>query len=192
MCLLFETIKILEGEIYNLEFHQKRVDKSGNILDLSKIINIPDDNKTGLFKCKIIYSRELKSISFEPYNIRKIRNIKIVHDDEINYSKKYLNRKNIENLLEQNKNYDDILIIKNGFVTDSSKANIVFFDGGKWITPTSPLLEGTQREKLLKNKIITKQEIKIENIKSMKYFMLINAMNEFNPENSCDISIISF
>jgi len=192
MCLLFETIKILDGKIYNLKFHQKRVNNSGYYLDLSKIIQVPKQYQTGLIKCKIIYSHELKSISFEPYKFKKIRNIKIIHDDEITYSKKYLNRRKIDDLLAQNKNYDDILIIKNKLITDSSKANIVFFDGGKWITPASPLLEGTQREKLLKNKIIAKQEIKIENIKSMKYFMLINAMNEFNPENSCDISVISF
>ena len=44
---------------------------------------------------------------------------------------------------------DDVIIVRNGLITDSSYANLIFFDGREWITPKVPLLEGTCRARLL-------------------------------------------
>ncbi len=66
--------------------------------------------------------------------------------------------------------------MKNGFVTDTSYANIVFWDGGKWITPTSPLLHGTARDRLLDSNQITEAEIAIDDLKNYSKAKIINAM----------------
>ena len=71
----------------------------------------------------------------------------------MNYDLKYFDRKIFDDL-KKNIKADDILIIKNGFITDTSIANILFFDGKKWITPKKPLLKGTVRERLLRMKLI--------------------------------------
>jgi 4-amino-4-deoxychorismate lyase len=75
---------------------------------------------------------------------------------------------------------DDVIFIKNGYVTDASFANLVFFNGSSWITPATPLLRGTMRERLIHQGIITEQLITAENVLKMKSVKLINAMNDFD------------
>jgi 4-amino-4-deoxychorismate lyase len=44
---------------------------------------------------------------------------------------------------------DDIIIVRNGFVTDASYANLIFRKGDEWFTPATFLLAGTMRAFLL-------------------------------------------
>ena len=39
---------------------------------------------------------------------------------------------------------DEILITRNGLLTDTSIANIALFNGKEWHTPKHPLLKGVQ------------------------------------------------
>src|SRR5690606_14853325 len=89
-----------------------------------------------------------------PYEVRAVTSLKIIHDDTIDYSLKYEDRSSIDNLFAKRNNCDDILIIKNGFVTDASYSNIAFYDGSRWITPAQPLLKGTMRQHLLDTGVI--------------------------------------
>ena len=61
-------------------------------------------------------------------------------------------------------------------VTDSSYANLVFSDGVKWYTSTSFLLNGTCRQRLLKEGKIEERPIFQKDIPSFGYIGLINAM----------------
>ena len=70
----------------------------------------------------------------------------MIDNDDICYPYKYTDRDNINRLIELRGDCDDILIIKNGMVTDSSYANVVFRDlNGNWVTPSTFLLPGTIR-----------------------------------------------
>jgi 4-amino-4-deoxychorismate lyase len=80
------------------------------------------------------------------------------------------------------------LIVKNGFITDTSSANILFYDGRDWVTPSTPLLMGTCREKLLRGGKIREENIKRDDIYKFKHFRLINAMI---GENLLPIPIIN-
>ncbi|WP_291490151.1 aminotransferase class IV family protein [Desulfurella sp.] len=181
---LFETIKILDGKIYNLSFHQKRLEfsfetyfyKKATFL-LSDIISIPNEFSKGLVKLRFLYSEKNYKVEFFHYRPRKISTLKVVENNEINYSLKFTNRSQINDLLRQQGFCDDILIIKNGFITDTSIANIVFYNGKEWITPTTPLLMGTCRAKLLKENKIKEEVIKITDLHKFKAFCLINALN---------------
>ena len=77
---------------------------------------------------------------------------------------------------------EKIVIVKQGFITDTSYANIVFFDGHKWFTPVSPLLKGTKRTFLLDKKIIEETEIRIDDLEKFKKARLINAMIDFEDK----------
>jgi 4-amino-4-deoxychorismate lyase len=74
---------------------------------------------------------------------------------------------------------DDILIVKDGLITDTSIANIAIYDGFKWITPKKPLLRGTQRAKLLKDKLIIEKDIKVKDMKNTVRFAIMNALLGF-------------
>jgi len=101
-----------------------------------------------------------------------------VEDNNIKYNYKYYDRSKINELFEQKGECDDILIVKKGFVTDTSFANIIFCDEGKWITPSTPLLPGTTRQRLIENKTIFEKEILAKNLYNFKKIRIINSMME--------------
>ena len=78
---------------------------------------------------------------------------------------------------------DDILIVKNGWVTDSSYANLIFKLGDKWITPASYLLNGTMRQQLIERGEIQCEPISLVDIGKFANVKLINSMVGMNgPE----------
>jgi len=74
------------------------------------------------------------------------------------------------------------LIVKNGEVTDASFANIVFYDGKKWVTPKNPLLQGTQRAWLLDSGMITEAIITPGDLPGFIEARIINSMIRFEDE----------
>jgi 4-amino-4-deoxychorismate lyase len=182
MCRLFETIRILDGVPQNQGLHEKRLNASSRKLfgstgaiSLTEHISVPDDCLTGVYRCRVIYDESVVSVEFIPYQPAAVRTLKVVSADEIEYSLKYLDRTCLTSLIDREV-ADDVLIIKNGFVTDTSYSNIVFTDGRKWITPDTPLLKGTMREKLLLDGTIMEERITVDDLGRFTHFRLINAM----------------
>lgn len=194
---LFETVCLSDGEIKNFEYHQHRYSVSyykyygkRSVDNIIQGITIADEYNCGLYKVKISYNDTSRKIEFEKYRIRDINSLAIIEENTIEYGLKFTNRDNINRLYNMRGDCDDILILKNGEITDTSICNIVFFDGQKWITPENPLLEGTARAKLLKNNKVDKYIIKVGDLGNLKSFKLINSMRDFDkmPEiNICNI-----
>ena len=185
--LLLETIKIEDGIIHNLHYHQDRCTKSrqklfhsSDILDLSSLLM--DAPKTGLYRCRILYGEVLHSIEYIPYTQKKIERLKIISSD-IEYSFKYANRDALNALLESNKDVDEVIIEKEGYLTDTTISNIAFLDGKQWVTPTKPLLEGTMRAKLIDEGFLQTKQIKKEDLQNYSQVALMNAMIGFEILN---------
>ncbi|RXJ87788.1 branched-chain amino acid aminotransferase [Arcobacter sp. CECT 8985] len=175
----FETIKCDDYNIFNIEYHNKRVAKTiAKNFDLSEYI-YPLSQK--LLRCKIIYNDdEILKIDFFEYKKRDIKKFKIVYDDEINYEKKYLNREKLNCLFEKKDNCDEIMIFKNGLLTDTSIANIAIFYNDLWITPSKPLLNGTTRQRYLDLGILKTADITFDMLKNAEKIALLNAMIDFD------------
>jgi 4-amino-4-deoxychorismate lyase len=198
MSLLIESIKLLDGTFYNLSHHEQRMNRSLKSLcgvhdhvDLEVLLSKVDVPTQGLFKCRIVYDDTSREIEFQPYQYKKIQSLRVVEHDRIHYEFKYTDRKLINRLYELRKDCDDILIVRRGFVTDSSYSNIVFRKNNHWLTPWSALLKGTQRQKLLDQNIIQEDDIRLEDIRTFQSFKLINAMFEFDGDE-IDVSNIVF
>lgn len=198
MSLLIESIKLLDGTFYNLSHHEQRMNRSLKSLcgvhdhvDLEILLSKVDVPTQGLFKCRIVYDDTSREIEFQPYQYKKIKSLRVVEHDRIHYEFKYTDRKLINRLYELRKDCDDILIVRRGFVTDSSYSNIVFRKNNHWVTPWSALLKGTQRQKLLDQNIIQEDDIRLEDISTFQSFKLINAMFEFDGDE-IDVSNIVF
>ena len=56
---------------------------------------------------------------------------------------------------------------------------VAFYDDNKWITPTTPLLEGTTRARLLKQKTVIAAPIRLEDINKYSKMALMNALLGF-------------
>ncbi len=198
MSLLLESIKLLNGEYHNLFYHEQRMNHAFKLLfgedhwfNLEDFLGPLERPETGLFKCRITYDDQSKDIQFLPYEPKMIRHLKLVEDNDIRYEHKYVDRKGIDKLFAQRKECDDILIVQNGRITDSSYSNIVFKRKNHWYTPWSALLKGTMRQNLLEWNDISEEDIYVEDIKNFEAFKLINAMLGFaGPE--IDVSNIVY
>jgi len=182
MCLLLETIKINNGIAENIFWHNKRFNTARQELfsinkntELADLIKVPEEYKLGLVKCRIGYGKDIDFIEFENYKFRDVHSLKLVFDDTIHYEYKYRNRSEINELFAKRGDKDDVLIIKNGFVCESSYCNVVFSDGINFFTPPTPLLKGTKRAKLLAEGRITEREISVSDITGFQEVHLINA-----------------
>jgi len=192
MSLLIETISCIDGKLQNLFWHTARVNKSRSVLfnttnklSLEKT-PLPDFVKKGNWKCRILYDQKINGVSFEPYMAKKISTLKLI-ESNIEYGHKYEDRSTLDELYKQRENADEVIIIKHGLVTDTSIANILLFDGLNWITPDSPLLEGTMRAELLSKKIVAPKKVKVANLSTYKKIMLVNAMNPFNESKALNL-----
>ncbi|HOV25793.1 MAG TPA: aminotransferase class IV [Pseudobacteroides sp.] len=195
MMRLVETIKLKDGVFYDLELHNERFNNTREALfDIKASIDLMDYlksykyNKSGLYKCRIIYDKMIKNIEFVPYAIRTVRCLKLVNADII-YNYKFEDRDEINNLFGLRGDYDDILIVKNNRITDTSAANIAFFDNSRWYTPSYPLLKGVKREKLLRSKAIFEEDLKLSDLKKFHKAALFNSMIDFG-EITFDVSNI--
>lgn len=190
-----ESLKLVGERFSNIELHQQRIDLTSKMFSINskidlKDISIPNFNDDLVRKCRIIYSKDDFSISFTEYKQRKIESLKVVFDDTIDYGYKFENRDRLNSLFEDRGDCSDIIIVKNGCLTDTSFSNIVLFDGDKYFTPSSFLLNGTMRQKLLMDNIIFEKEIKLEDIKRFKKLFFINALNSLEDNLSVSIENI--
>lgn len=190
--LLLETVKIEDGGVSNLSYHQARCDESRKVLfnatdrlDLSSLIQAPPK---GLYRCRILYNEKIHSVEYIPYSPKEIHRLKIV-SSYLEYDHKYANRDALNKLLQAQPDADDILIEKHGYLTDTTIANIAFYDGEQWFTPEKPLLQGTMRAKLLDEGFLHTKKIKKEEIPDYTHVALMNAMIGFKILNNFTIKI---
>ena len=204
MSQLVESILVKNGWFYNLDLHEERMNSAmAKVYHTTEFVELEDllyskltkwmenqgeDVITGKVKCRVLYERDVIDVEFAPYVMRSIKSLKVVYDDSIDYSIKTADRSALNKLYEQRGDCDDILIIKNGLVSDAWAANVLFFDGKEWFTPRTPLLEGTKRRLLLNLELIKEADIRVDDIKIYQNIRLVNAMIDFEDEVDVEIS----
>ena len=181
--LCIETIAVENRGFKNLEYHEARLNKTRRELwgytDVWKLqdrLSIPDSLTNHLYKCRMAYHKEIDHIQWEIYHPRQILKIRKVYHNSVDYGFKYDQRPMLNQLFAQRGDADEILIIKNGMVTDSYVCNVAFLDGNNWFTPDTHLLPGTQRAQLLDLGIIQETSISEEALTKFSHIKLFNAM----------------
>jgi 4-amino-4-deoxychorismate lyase len=161
-----------------------------NEIILSGYLSIPDEFRDIKTKCRVTYSVEIENIEYERYADKKIKLLKMVFDDAIDYRYKFRNRESLENLRALRGTADEILIIKNGKITDTSFTNIVFLKEGEWFTPEFPLLKGTRREDYLRTNRIREKIIRPGELYQYEEARLINSMRSLEESEPIETSNI--
>lgn len=181
-----ETIKLEGGFFSALAFHQTRMDETrAAFFDNPEALSLPlalmkagSIPPKGLYRVRVIYSEIIESIEFIPYEKREVNSLKLI-EANIDYRYKYEKRPELNTLFQQKKKCDDILITQNGFLTDTSIANIALLKEDIWYTPKSPLLKGTKRAALLHHGLIVEADIHQDELQNYEKVRLFNAMIEF-------------
>ncbi len=196
MSQFIESIKVEDTEIFLLDQHQKRVNETFSYFGKEVSINIDEIFKSlkhdedGLYKFKITYDLTGKyRTQMIPYAMSEIANFQLVENNSYVYSFKFEDRKELEKMKILSK-AAEIIIVKNNHITDTSYSNLLFKKGKDWFTPKTYLLNGVQRQFLLKAKKIKEAEITLQNLSEYSHFQLINALNEADDSYSYPIDRI--
>lgn len=185
MCQYIESLRVVDGHICNLAYHQQRMNKTrlevfGQptpllLNDVFKAIKAP----SGLAKLRFVYDEAgIHDISCTPYTRKNIHSLHLVTANDIDYRYKSVDRSALNQLKEKQGECDEILIIRNNHITDTSYTNVALYDGRQWFTPSTPLLPGTMRQSLLDKGILQEREILVSDIPQYQQISLFNAMME--------------
>lgn len=194
---MIETFQVLDGTIMNGKYHEARMNRSrrdlfglGRAVDLASLVSLPEEYRMGRIKARIIYDQQIHETAFAPYLPRRIRTLRLVESD-IAYHYKFEDRSPLEALHRRRDGADDVLIIKNGLVTDTTFSNIAFYNGTHWLTPATPLLHGTCRQRLLDLGFLRQEEIRPSDIGRFRKACLINALLDLG-ESEIPVENIAF
>ena len=180
--VFLETIRVEQGRALHLPFHQERMERTLKHFHIQKeyiLSELLSPPQSGIYRCRVCYSNEKIEIEYIPYEKHLPQRLKMVEAADIAYDYKYENREVLQRLFMQKGDADDVLIVQNGFVRDTTIANVAFFNGKEWLTPKEPLLLGTTRARYLKESKVKEAEIRVEELSSYKKMALMNAMVDF-------------
>lgn len=183
--LLIETIRIQNGRVRNIKYHNRRCNESRkalyatkDMIDLRQAIDISKAIE-GEVKCRISYDTEIRKVEYEPYKIRKIKSLALIEIGDFEYIFKYADRQGLKDFFDKRGDKDDILMTKNGYLTDTYYANVALLQKGEWFTPKYPLLKGSRRAQLLEKGRIIESEIHVDQINEFEVISIFNAMIPF-------------
>lgn len=200
MCRFIETILFENGKMPLIHWHEQRFAKTqsasfGKIIypSLEKIVlhaNVPQERQIR-YKCRVVYDAADATVEFSVYKRKTIDKLIVQTANEIDYCFKHENREQLNFLCKGLQPDEEVLIVKNKLLTDTSFTNIALFDGTQWLTPAKPLLQGVQRNYLLSQKIILAKDISLQALKDYSKIKLFNALNDWNDAWELDIKNIS-
>ena len=183
MCRFIETMRVIDGHICNLVYHEQRLNRTREeVLEITELLRIADLLQSVSLpmeysKLRFEYDREgIHDISCTPYIRKEINSLRLVYNNKISYPYKSTDRSVLNELKKQQGDCDEILIVRDNHLTDTSYTNIALYDGEQWYTPSTPLLCGTMRQSLLDSRQLQEREIKVSDISDYQYISLFNAM----------------
>lgn len=194
--LFIETIRLEGGKPQGLDYHQARLERTRNAMGWQSPLLLLDHlpkSSVPYERCKwrIVYGEEIIETSITPYTARPIRHIKLV-EAELDYTYKSTDRSDLEACFAQRGDADEVLIVRDGLLTDTSIANIALGDDqGQWLTPARPLLEGTIRSTLIEQGVLMPYYLTTESLSRYPYIRLFNALNPWGEITLSTSSIIS-
>lgn len=179
---LLETIRVVDGCFVNLDAHLRRMEESSRELyGIERRFSldntaVPLEMRKGRVKCRIRYDGCAEKMEYVPYSPKQVRSLRLVECNGIDYHLKFADRSRLENLLSRRDGCDDILIVREGLITDTSYSNVVLTDGKRFVTPDSFLLNGCRRRQLLAQGVIQEEQITPDDLTKFTALHLINAM----------------
>lgn len=186
MCQCIESIRLENGQFSNLNYHRQRMQNAIDVFfpgctapDLKYYLLQQKIPQKGLFKCRIIFDVNIISCEFQPYVRKDLRALKLVDVEIPTTLYKGVDRQAFLMAFEQREDCDDVLMVRDGLITDASYSNVAFFDGKQWLTPHIPLIYGTRRANLLDAGLIVEADISPRDLGHFSKICLFNAMIAF-------------
>ncbi|MDR2422640.1 MAG: aminotransferase class IV [Deltaproteobacteria bacterium] len=184
--VFLETIK-WDGSAYrNLPLHEERLKRTFRKYfrrdpGFRLAEALPANPGPGLIRTRLVYSEDSQSVATLPYVFPAIQNAALI-DSDVYYGEKFLDRESL-NALKAKTRADEIIIVKEGLLTDSSIANLVFAGrDGQLYTPEPPLLFGVKRAALLRAGKVRTRAIRPCDLREFEWLSFVNAMIDLEDE----------
>lgn len=182
--LFLESLRMEEGTLLHTAWHEQRINATlravfGRPPYDFRFADLPiaEEFRHGVVKCRVVYGQRIEKVEFTPYAPKVVRSLRLVEaPDDLDYHLKYADREALDTLREQRGTCDEILIVRGGLLTDTSYSNILFDDGKRLVTPLTPLLDGTCRQRLLREKRIIAAPLTPDDLPRFRRAILINAL----------------
>ncbi len=183
MSRLVESIKIQGGKIWNAGLHEARANRSrGQLFGTTSPLGLAPSiqpyltDLKGTYKCRVLFRESVEDIQLTPYSIRIISSAMLVTADGTDYPHKYEDRSQLDALFSLRGSCDEIILVKNGLITDAYYYNLLFEKNGRLFTPATPVLMGIQRQKLISKGLVTETDIPATEIGIYDRIHFINAL----------------
>ena len=190
---LLETMRLQHGAIYLLEYHLRRLQQSAEFFGFAFNLAVIQENiaftctehQVGTFRTRLLLDR-LGGIDIQIFPIFEktcesqsmvLSRLK-VNSVDINLQHKTTRRRLYDSAAAESESHEVILTNEQGYLTESSIANLVFEVGGQYYTPpvSDGLLPGTLRRLLLDEGKILERSLHIGDIDQVESWHLISAL----------------
>lgn len=184
----FETFRLLNGQLCNVELHLERVRKTQAAFfgragfEVNELYDTLTDYPEGLFKVRVDYDSAITGIRVDLYEIQPHRKLRIVDAGDFNYAFKFSDRDFFRKSLDRYPDCDDILFLKDGHITDTTYCNVALFNGKEWVTPATFLLPGTKRAALIRSGVLREATVTVHDLSGFEAISFINAMRDFEKK----------
>lgn len=178
----FETLLVEAGRLPHLSWHQARLERTCAAHGIDRTFALQaliDPPKGGVWRCHFVYDASGHTVTFAPYEPRRISTLRLICDETIDYGFKRTDRTALEQLHAQRGDADDVLIVRAGLVRDTTIANVAFWLQGQWLTPEAPLLAGTARARLLDAGLLVPAQVTPQMARSASKVAVMNALSGF-------------
>jgi branched-chain amino acid aminotransferase len=201
---IFETIKTVEGQPWALSRHMRRALNSARRHDQP----FPDE--------ELIRNAVAETIAANPYSIGRLKllfgvdgSLRVTHQEYLEIKtaahlgirqltdevptpveKRYPYTQNLEILNDaKSAGFDDfILVNRDGFVTETAIANLVFQVGGEWITPplSDGVLPGVMRALLVEKNGVIVRQIRVNQLNEIESGFVVSSLKIAQPISQID------
>ncbi|MDR1080214.1 MAG: hypothetical protein LBQ79_04470 [Deltaproteobacteria bacterium] len=194
--VFIENIKADEGSYMNLEGHAVRMDRTMRRFyrhpfvqgTLEKLLPAPP--ASGISMLTVHYGDAIISTEFSDYVRPSVRSLTMVDPGRMDYIFKSVDRERLRAVKEFS-GADEAVIVRNGFITNVTVANLVFRDSsGGLFTPLHYIHSGTKREYYIRTKTVTAYPIKHDQLGSYETVTLVNAMLDLEDDVTFPCSLI--
>ena len=181
--MFIETIRIQDGHVCHLSDHTDRMRRTADHFgftaptlptDLASLV--PDELRTGTVRCRVMYDHTLREVTFTPYRRRHIERLFAVDAGTTTYAFKYADRAPLARPDVPLGASDELLFVRDGYLTDTSYTNLVLRRGRELVTPDTILLDGTCRRRLLREGVVHTEPVRLHDLPTYDELLLINAM----------------
>ena len=181
--MFLETIRIQDGHARHVADHIDRMRRTALHFgftapalpaDLDALV--PHTLRTGIVRCRIVYGHTLREITFTPYRRRRLERLIAVDAGAMDYAFKYADRSPLARPQIPLTEADELLFVRDGYVTDTSYTNLILRRGDELVTPDTFLLDGTCRRRLLRTAQVRTAQVRLSDLTAYDELLLVNAM----------------